>query len=48
MALVSGQLWPPNGRSNWIQPRIFMAAMPLDGVIIYQVFILKKFLIQTI
>jgi len=34
MALVSGQLWPPENRENWTQPRIFASPLPLDGVFI--------------
>ncbi len=35
ISLVSGQLWPPNNESNWIQPRIFHMPLPFDGVMNY-------------
>jgi hypothetical protein len=44
MALVSGQLWPPNNKSDWIQPRIFQMPMPFDGVLnhnTYKILIIK-------
>jgi hypothetical protein len=38
LALISGQLWPSDGRPDFIQPRIFKVTQPLDGVIVSIIF----------